>query len=88
MVTAGQVVAAHGHAGISQASLKKSEAQVEQAQRAIDGGQRQRRAAAHPGDVGRSRNSIAPRTLVKNGFATKELFDQRQQQLDGAQLPD
>jgi len=81
-VTAGQVVAVMDTRDLA-ASLKKSEAQVEQAQKAIN------EARANL-DQQRTQVLLAKQemertqTLVKQGWATKELFDQRRQTLDGA----
>ena len=83
MVTAGQVVARMDTRDL-EASLKKGEAQVEQAQQAIEEARRQRRAAAKPGACWPSRRSTARAICSKKGFATKERYDQRQQELDGA----
>jgi HlyD family secretion protein len=82
MVSAGQVVARMDTRDL-QESLKKSEAQVKQAQRAIE------EAKANL-EQQRTQQTLAAQeldrtqTLLKNGFATKELFDQRKQALDGA----
>jgi HlyD family secretion protein len=82
MVEAGQVVAVMDARDLA-ASLKKSEAQVEQAQKAIN------EARANL-DQQRTQVVLArqemerTQTLVKQGWATKELFDQRKQTLDGA----
>jgi HlyD family secretion protein len=81
-VTAGQVLAVMDTRDLA-ASLKKSEALVQQAQKAIN--------EAHANlDQQHSQVLLASqeiertRALLKNGWATKELFDQRQQMLDGA----
>jgi HlyD family secretion protein len=82
MVKAGQVVAVMDTRDLA-ASLKKSEAQVEQAQKAIN------EARANL-DQQRTQVVLArqemerTQTLVKQGWATKELLDQRKQTLDGA----
>jgi HlyD family secretion protein len=82
MVKAGQVVAVMDTRDLA-ASLKKSEAQVEQAQKAIN-------EAGASLDQQRTQVLLArqemerTQTLVKQGWATKELFDQRKQTLDGA----
>jgi HlyD family secretion protein len=82
MVTAGQVVARMDTRDL-QESLRKSQAQVEQAQRAIE------EANANL-EQQRTQQTLAAQeldrtqTLLKNGWATKELFDQRKQALDGA----
>jgi len=82
MVTAGQLVARMDTRDL-QESLKKSQAQVEQAKRLIEEAkanleqqQTQRTLAAQ--ELERTR------ALLANGWATKELFDQRKQALDGA----
>jgi HlyD family secretion protein len=82
MVTSGQVVARMDTRDIEQ-SLSKSEAQARQAQHAIDEAQatvvqQQTQKTLAEQEIERTRN------LVKNGWATKELLDQRQQALDGA----
>lgn len=82
MVTAGQVVAVMDTRDMA-ASLKKSEAQVEQAGKAIQEAN---------ANVDQMRTQVVlaeqemerARSLLKNGFITKQLFDQRQQQLNGA----
>ena len=82
MVAAGQLVARMDTRDL-QESLKKSEAQVKQAQRAIE------EANANL-EQQRTQQILAAQeldrtqTLLKNGWATKELFDQRKQALDGA----
>ena len=82
MVAAGQVVARMDTRDL-QESLKKSQAQVEQAQRLIE------EANANL-EQQRTQQTLAEQeldrtqTLLKNGWATKELFDQRKQALDGA----
>jgi len=82
MVAAGQVVAVMDTRDLA-ASLKKARAQVEQAQKVIN------EANANL-DLQRSQVVLArqeierTRTLVGQGWATKELLDQRQQTLDGA----
>lgn len=81
-VAPGQVLARMDTADIQQ-SLSKSEAQILQAQRAIDEAQAnliqqetQRKLAEQEMD--------RTRTLLKNGWTTQEIADQRQQKLDGA----
>ncbi|MGA2995130.1 HlyD family secretion protein [Bradyrhizobium sp.] len=66
-----------------QQSLSKSEAQIQQAQRSVDEAQAnliqqetQKKLAEQEMD--------RTRTLLKNGWTTQEVADQRQQQLDGA----
>ena len=82
MVTAGQVVARMDTRDL-QESLKKAQAQVEQARRAIE------EANANL-EQQRTQQTLAAQeldrtqALLKNGWATKELFDQRKQALDGA----
>ena len=82
MVTAGQVVARMDTKDI-QESLKKAQAQVKQAQRAID------EANANL-EQQRTQQTLAAQeldrtqSLLKNGYATKELFDQRKQAMDAA----
>jgi len=82
MVSAGQVVAVMDTRDLL-ASLKKSQSQVERAQKAIS--------EAHANvDQMHSQSILAnqemnrARELLKNGWTTKEIVDQRQQQLDGA----
>lgn len=82
MVTAGQVVARMDTRDL-QESLKKSQAQVEQARQTI--------AEANANlEQQRTQKTLAAQELerteglLKNGWATKELFDQRKQALDGA----
>lgn len=82
MVTAGRVVARMDTRDIQQ-SLRKAQAQVKQAQRAID------EANANL-EQQRTQQTLAAQeldrtqSLLKNGYATQELFDQRKQALDGA----
>jgi HlyD family secretion protein len=82
LVKAGQVVARMDTQDL-EASLQKSEAQVRQAQRAVD------EANANV-DQQKSQVLLAQQemdrasTLVQKGFETKEVVDQRRQQLDGA----
>ncbi|MFI4998710.1 MAG: HlyD family secretion protein [Reyranellales bacterium] len=82
MVTAGQALAVMDTRDL-EASLKKAQAQVQQANKAI--------AEAHANvDQLHSQVILAnqeierARSLFKSGWITKELLDQRQQQLDGA----
>jgi len=82
LVKAGQVVARMDTRDL-QASLKKSEAQVRQARRAVDEAnanvtQQQAQALLSQQEYDRAAY------LVARGFQTKEVLDQRQQQLDGA----
>ena len=81
-VKAGQVVARMDTQDLA-ASLKKSQAQVRQAQRAVDEAeanvaQQQSQALLAQQEFDRAAY------LVQKGFQTKEVLDQRQQQLDGA----
>jgi HlyD family secretion protein len=82
MVAAGQVVARMDTRDL-QESLKKSQAQVEQAQHAIE------EANANLSQQ-RTQQTLAAQeldrtqSLVQNGWATKELLDQRRQALEGA----
>jgi HlyD family secretion protein len=82
MVTTGQVVARMDTRDLQQ-SLRKAQAQVKQAQRAID------EANANL-EQQRTQQTLAAQELdrtqglLKSGFATRELFDQRKQALDGA----
>ncbi|WP_244549044.1 HlyD family secretion protein [Bradyrhizobium canariense] len=82
MVKAGQVVARMDTRDIQQ-SLKKSQAQVSQAERAIE--------EANANLVqARTQQTLAAQemdraqTLIKNGWTTQETVDQRKQALDGA----
>ena len=82
LVKAGQVVARMDTRDL-QASLKKSEAQVNQARRAVDEAtsnvtQQQTQVLLAKEEFDRAVY------LVQKGFQTKEVLDQRQQQLDGA----
>ncbi len=81
-VSPGQVVARMDTRDIEQ-SLSKSEAQAREAQHAIDEAQatlvqQQTQQTLAEQEIERTRQ------LVKNGWATRELMDQRQQQLDAA----
>jgi len=82
LVKAGQVVARMDTRDLA-ASLKKSEAQVSQARRAVD------EASANVTQQ-KTQVLLAQQeyeravALVQKGFQTKEVLDQRQQQLDGA----
>jgi HlyD family secretion protein len=65
-----------------QASLEKAQAQVKQAQRTLDEAhanvnQQQTQVLLAGQELARTQS------LVKNGYATRELLDQRQQQVDG-----
>ena len=82
MVKAGQVVARMDTKDLEQ-SLQKAEAQVQQAQRILDEGranvvQQRTQATLAKQEMERAQ------ALLKSGWITKELFDQRQQQLDAA----
>jgi HlyD family secretion protein len=82
MVSAGQVVARMDTRDIQQ-SLEKSQAQVRQAQRAID------EATANlqqekTQQIFAAQEMDRAQELLKNGWTTKETFDQRKQQLDAA----
>ena len=82
LVKAGQVVARMDTRDL-QASLKKSDAQVQQARRAVDEAtanvaQQQTQALLAQQEYDRAVY------LVARGYQTKEVLDQRQQQLDGA----
>jgi HlyD family secretion protein len=82
MVTSGQVVAQMDTRDL-QEQLKKSQAQVEQSRRLIE------EAKANL-EQQRTQQTLAAQELERtqglmaNGWATKELFDQRKQALDGA----
>ncbi len=82
MVAGGQVLAVMDTRDLA-AALKKSEALVEQAQKAVN--------EAHANLVQQQTQVLLARqemdrtsALVKQGWATKELFDQRKQAFDGA----
>jgi HlyD family secretion protein len=82
VVKAGQVVARMDTSDL-EASLKKAEAQVLGAQRALDEAranvnQQQSQLTLAQQELDRTQ------TLVQQGFATKQLLDQRRQQVDGA----
>jgi HlyD family secretion protein len=82
LVKAGQVVARMDTRDL-QASLKRSQAQAEQAQRAID--EANANLAQQQSQVILAQQQFDRATyLVQKGFQTKETLDQRQQQLDGA----
>jgi HlyD family secretion protein len=81
-VKPGQVVARMDTSDL-EASLKKAEAEVLQAQRALDEAhanvtQLQSQLTLAQQELSRTQS------LVQRGYATRELLDQRQQQLDGA----
>lgn len=82
MVNAGQVVARMDTQDLA-ALLKKAQAQVELAQKALDEtnayvAQQQTQVTLATQEMERTRS------LLQNGYATNELFDQRRQQLEGA----
>ncbi len=82
MVTAGQVVARMDTRDL-QESLKKSQAQVEQARQAVaeaDANLEQQRTQ----QTLAAQELERTQSLLKGGWATRELFDQRKQALDGA----
>ena len=82
LVKAGQVVARMDTRDIA-ASLKKAEAQVSQARRAVDEANAnltQQKTQVLLAQQEFDRAAV----LVQKGFQTKEVLDQRQQQLDGA----
>jgi len=82
MVKAGQVVARMDTRDLA-ASLKKSEAQVEQAHRAVD--EATANVAQQTSQVVLAQQEIDRAiALVAKGFETKEVLDQRKQQLDSA----
>jgi HlyD family secretion protein len=82
MVKAGQVVARMDTQDIA-ASLKKAQAQVQQAQRAID--EANANVAQQTSQVVLAQQEIdRAATLVAKGYETKEVLDQRKQQLDSA----
>jgi HlyD family secretion protein len=82
LVAAGQVVARMDTQDLA-ASLKKSQAQVLQARRAVD--EANANVAQQKTQVLLAQQEFDRAiTLVKKGFQTQEVVDQRQQQLDGA----
>ena len=82
IVTAGQVVARMDTRDLT-ASLKKAEAQVSQARRAVD--EANANVQQQKTQVLLAQQEFDRATyLVQKGFQTKEVMDQRQQQLDGA----
>jgi HlyD family secretion protein len=82
LVKAGQVVARMDTRDLA-ASLKKFEAQVQQAQRAIDEANANVNQQTSQAVLAQQEFDRASE-LVKKGAQTKEVLDQRQQQLDGA----
>ena len=82
MVEANQVVAVMDTRDLAQ-SLQKAQAQVEQAKKAI--GQAEANDAQIRTQVVFAEQEMErAKTLLKSGYITKELFDQRQQQLNAA----
>ncbi|MGZ5910059.1 MAG: HlyD family secretion protein [Reyranella sp.] len=82
MVTAGQVVSVMDTRDMA-ASLKKSEAQVEQARKAIQEANANVD-QTHTEVVLADQEMERAKTLLKNGWITRELFDQRQQKANSA----
>jgi HlyD family secretion protein len=82
MVKAGQVLALMDTRDL-EASLRKAEAQVEQANKAIVEANANV-AQAHTQVVLAQQQMERAESLLKNGWITRELFDQRRQQLEGA----
>ncbi len=82
LVKAGQVVARMDTRDL-QASLKRAEATVRQARRAVD--EANANVAQQKAQVLLAQQEFErATTLLKKGFQTQEVVDQRQQQLDGA----
>jgi HlyD family secretion protein len=82
MVKAGQVLARMDTRDLA-ASLKKAQAQVNQAQRAVD--EANSNVSQQESQVLLAQQEFDRATyLVQKGFQTKEVLDQRQQQLNGA----
>jgi HlyD family secretion protein len=81
-VTGGQVVAVMDTRDL-QASLKKSESQAESAKRAIAEA-RANADQSHSQVVLAQQQMDRAKSLLKDGWVTKEVFDQRQQALQGA----
>ena len=82
MVTAGQVVARMDTRDL-EASLKKAQAQMQQAQRAVDEANANVTQLSSIALLAQQEFDRASQ-LVQKGFETKEVLDQRQQQLNGA----
>lgn len=82
MVKAGQVLALMDTRDL-EASLRKAEAQVEQATKAVAEANANV-AQAHTHVVLAQQQMERAETLLKNGWITRELFDQRRQQLEAA----
>jgi HlyD family secretion protein len=83
MVAAGQTLAVMDTRDLV-AALKKAEAQVEQAARAIAEAQANIQ-QLHAQVILTSQEMDRARALLRNGWITRELFDQRQHQLDSAE---
>lgn len=83
MVKAGQILALMDTRDL-EASLRKAEAQVEQVNKAIAEAHANV-AQAHTQVVLAQQQMERAESLLKSGFITRELFDQRRQQLEGAQ---
>jgi HlyD family secretion protein len=81
-VTPGQVLARMDTSDIQQ-SLSKSEAQIREAQRAVDEAQANLIQQETQRTLAQQEMDRA-NTLLKNGWTTQEVADQRQQALDGA----
>jgi HlyD family secretion protein len=82
MVKAGQIVARMDTQDLA-ASLRKAEAQVQQAQKAID--EANANVVQQTSQVLLAKQQMDRATsLAQEGYQTKEVVDQRQQQLDGA----
>src|ERR1035441_3489468 len=82
MVKAGQIVARMDTQDLA-ASLRKAEAQVQQAQKAID--EAKANVVQQTSQVLLAKQQMDRATsLAQEGYQTKEVVDQRQQQLDGA----
>ncbi len=82
MVKAGQIVARMDTRDL-EASLKKSQAQVREAQQAIDEAQANLTQQSSQALLAQQQMDRASE-LVRKGFQTREVLDQRQQQLDAA----
>lgn len=82
MVKAGQILALMDTRDL-EASLAKAEAQVEQANKAVVEATANV-AQAHTQVVLAQQQMERAESLLKNGWITRELFDQRRQQLEGA----
>lgn len=83
LVEAGQVLAVMDTRDL-EASLKKAEAQVEQANKAIAEANAVV-AQAHTQVVLGQQQMERAQQLLKNGWTTREVYDQRRQQLEGAE---